>query len=642
MAPIRSTSIPVGSLLWFAPLLALAIAGCGSKSETSTSPSPVKCQVALTSPQSTLDAGGGAGSVAVSTQAECAWTASTTAGWITNLTPASGQGPGTVQFQASANPGTSPRQADIALNGATIRISQSGAACRVDITPRSQTIDAGGGTGSVTVTALPGCAWSAASGASWLTIASGTSGTANGTIAYTVAPNAGAARLGVLTISDQTFVVTQESPTSPQCSYSIQPAAVTLTPSGGTSTVGITTTPACSWTAASNAAWLAVVGIGTGTGNGNVTISATANTGADRTGTLTIAGRTFTVTQTGSCAGSISPGSSAPSAAGGAGIPIAVTIPAGCAWTAVANDAWLSIASGASGSGNGTVNFTVAANTGPARTGTLTVAGQTHTVTQAAACIVSINPTSQNIVAGGGAGTQIAVTTAAGCAWTATTAHGWITITSGASGSGNGAVAFTAAANTGAPRTGTIAIGGQTHTVTQAGGCAIALNPTSQTVGAAGGAGTQIAVTAGSGCAWTATTGDTWISIPSGAGGSGNGTVDFTAAANTGPQRVGTITIGGQPHTVTQTSGCTYSISPQSHTFPSDNPATGPTINVTTAAGCSWTAVSNASWITIASGATGTGSGSATFTVNKNNTGIDRTGTITIAGLTFTVTQPKQ
>ena len=43
--------------------------------------------------------------------------------------------------------------------------------------------------------------------------------------------------------------------------------------------------------------------------------------------------------------------------------------------------------SGASGSGNGSVAFTVAANAGGARTGTITVAGQTFTVTQAAAVV---------------------------------------------------------------------------------------------------------------------------------------------------------------------------------------------------------------------------------------------------------------
>jgi hypothetical protein len=59
---------------------------------------------------------------------------------------------------------------------------------------------------------------------------------------------------------------------------------------------------------------------------------------------------------------------------------------AACDWNAVSNDSFITIDSGASGSGNGTVNYTVAQNTtGAPRTGTLTVAGRTVTITQDAA-----------------------------------------------------------------------------------------------------------------------------------------------------------------------------------------------------------------------------------------------------------------
>ena len=69
--------------------------------------------------------------------------------------------------------------------------------------------------------------------------------------------------------------------------------------------------------------------------------------------------------------------------AGGNG-SIAVTSPSGCAWTAVSNASWITITSGSSSNGNGTVGYAVAANsTLKSRTGTITVAGQTFTVTQA-------------------------------------------------------------------------------------------------------------------------------------------------------------------------------------------------------------------------------------------------------------------
>jgi len=71
------------------------------------------------------------------------------------------------------------------------------------------------------------------------------------------------------------------------------------------------------------------------------------------------------------------------SASGGVG-SVAVTAGAGCEWTAVSNNAWITVTGGSSGSGNGTVTYSVSANTGGLRTGTVTIAGQTFTVTQEA------------------------------------------------------------------------------------------------------------------------------------------------------------------------------------------------------------------------------------------------------------------
>ncbi len=62
---------------------------------------------------------------------------------------------------------------------------------------------------------------------------------------------------------------------------------------------------------------------------------------------------------------------------------IAVSAPLACAWTALSNDTWITINSGATGSGNGSVNYSVSANTGATRrNGSITVAGQTFTVVQ--------------------------------------------------------------------------------------------------------------------------------------------------------------------------------------------------------------------------------------------------------------------
>jgi hypothetical protein len=82
---------------------------------------------------------------------------------------------------------------------------------------------------------------------------------------------------------------------------------------------------------------------------------------------------------------------------------------------------------------------------------------------------------------------------------------------------------------------------------------------------------------------------------------------------------------------------CTYSISPTSATYAASG-GSG-TVTVTAGAGCAWTASSNASFITVTSGASGSGSGSVGYSIAANTLTTSRTGTLTVAGQTFTVTQ---
>jgi Putative binding domain, N-terminal len=113
------------------------------------------------------------------------------------------------------------------------------------------------------------------------------------------------------------------------------------------------------------------------------------------------------------------------------------------------------------------VELTFAANTGPARTGTVTVAGRTVTVAQENGCTFTVNPTSQTVPAPGGVG-SVAVGTSGGCTWTAVSGVPWITITDGGSGSGGGNVQFAVEPNaTGAPRAGTLTIATVVFTLNQ-------------------------------------------------------------------------------------------------------------------------------------------------------------------------------
>jgi hypothetical protein len=70
---------------------------------------------------------------------------------------------------------------------------------------------------------------------------------------------------------------------------------------------------------------------------------------------------------------------------GGTGTINVRSFPRSCTWTATANDPWILITSGASGTGNGSVSYTVDSHTSPTpRAGSITVAGITYNVLQGA------------------------------------------------------------------------------------------------------------------------------------------------------------------------------------------------------------------------------------------------------------------
>ena len=195
-----------------------------------------------------------------------------------------------------------------------------------------------------------------------------------------------------------------------------------------------------------------------------------------------------------------------------------------------------------------------------------------------------------------------------------------------------------------------ITIAGQTLTVSQAAApapppCTFTLTPTGQNVADTATSGTVNVGASASTCTWTAASNVGWLIVTSGPGGVGNGIVSFNVDANPGAPRTGTIAIGGQAFTVTQAAPpppppCTFSISPGSETVAATG-ATGMVTVTASAPACTWTATSNAAdWLTVTSGSPGTGSAPVTYTAAPNLLTTDRTGTITIAGQTFTVVQP--
>ncbi len=256
----------------------------------------------------------------------------------------------------------------------------NGAACSYSLNSTGQAAPPAGGTGNVTVAAPGGCTWNAASNVSWIKITSGSNGTGNGTVTYSVSANSGSYRTGTMTIAGQAFTVTQNGL---NCTYTISPTGQQSDATGGTWSVNVNTAAGCPWTAVSNSTWVTLTSNSSQTGPGSVSYSVSLNSAtSSRTGTITIAEQTFTVTQAGGCSYTFSPTNQSVNSPGGTyTLDVTVAGPA-CNWTANSNVSWITGVKADTVSKK--VSYTVAPNSGKSpRKGTLSVAGKTFTVTQA-------------------------------------------------------------------------------------------------------------------------------------------------------------------------------------------------------------------------------------------------------------------
>jgi len=161
------------------------------------------------------------------------------------------------------------------------------------------------------------------------------------------------------------------------------------------------------------------------------------------------------------------------SATGGSG-SVNIISPGLCNWSVTPSANWILLTSANDGSGNDQVTFEVRENfTMTARTGTLTIGGNTITIVQDGGlgddCDYNIFPIFESFPASGGIGT-IQVSAEERCAWQAVADTSWITITSGSTSIGNGMVTYSVSANTATGgRKGTITVAGKKFSVKQKG-----------------------------------------------------------------------------------------------------------------------------------------------------------------------------
>jgi len=375
--------------------LALGALACNSSFESTLNPSGVSCEVSASMPTQSLAAGGGRGSFNVVALPECAWKIAAGSSWITGLTPASGQGQQQVTFAVAANPTQQVRQGEIVINNLRFTVSQEAApapppppppTCTYTLATTSTTVAAAGGSLTVGLTTGATCPWTVQSQASWISVTSPSTGLGPVVVALTIAPNSGTARTGTVQVANQTFTVNQaaaSSPPPPTCTYTLATASASVTASGGSLTVGLTTGATCTWTVQSLASWITVTSLSTGSGPTVVALTVAPNSGNARTGTVQVANQTFTVNQAAPCSYSVKPERFNVKNTGDTGLRIDVATTAGCAWTAVSNATWITITAGASGTGSGVTMFNVAANpTSGDRSSTITIAGQTVRVDQ--------------------------------------------------------------------------------------------------------------------------------------------------------------------------------------------------------------------------------------------------------------------
>jgi hypothetical protein len=235
---------------------------------------------------------------------------------------------------------------------------------------------------------------------------------------------------------------------------------------------------------------------------------------------------------------------------------IQVAADTGCSWSIETADPWITLQSGNTGTGNGTVNYVVARSVSSvARTGKITIAGAVIPIQQPAApCGIALSYTFLRVEANG-QNAAVSFTNLLGCSWTAASSEPWLIITPPTSGQGSGSVRFSVLANqTGLERTGILTIGGIPVTISQPPSlqtCAATLAPPgSVTMGPAGGE-SSFYVNTAPGCVWAAISNSSWIT--SFTNGTGSGASRFTVAPFTGTgTRTGTITVLNQTFTVEQ------------------------------------------------------------------------------------------
>jgi hypothetical protein len=146
--------------------------------------------------------------VGVTANRDCTWNVNSDAAWLIP-DQASGQGEAVITFTVAANTAITSRRGTLVFDGVRVDIAQDGVPCQFAVEKARVEFGADGGVARITVTTLPGCAWTAKTSESWITLTQ----TAD-QVELSVSANTGPQRVGTVTIAGNVVEVVQQEPVS--------------------------------------------------------------------------------------------------------------------------------------------------------------------------------------------------------------------------------------------------------------------------------------------------------------------------------------------------------------------------------------------------------------------------------------------
>ena len=222
-------------------------------------PSGLSCPASVVTPLAvSAPASGGSFSLTIQTVASCAWAVQTLPNWIAISGSAVGSGPGSITLTVSVNL-SGPQTAVISIAGVWVTVSQSGA------TAAPAPVLESPANGAMGVSPTPTLTWSASTGATSYDVYFGASATPpllTNTTSLNYSPstlNAGttyywaiAARNGIGATTSAVWSFTTG------CASPLNPSSATAGSGISTGSEPVTATMACGWAAVSNVPWITI------------------------------------------------------------------------------------------------------------------------------------------------------------------------------------------------------------------------------------------------------------------------------------------------------------------------------------------------------------------------------------------------